>query len=377
MHVIFWTALIILGYTFCGYAALMWLLAKYRHSENHQETFPKSQPSESISILIAAHNEADHIKQRIRNLLDSDFIDEQWEIIIVSDGSNDGTAKIAQQIKHPQLKVIEMVHRQGKAACINIAADAAKSEILIFTDARQSFASDTITELTRPFADPDVVGVGGKLHIASSQQGALSGLNNYWRLECKLRSNESRFWSTVGCSGAIYAIRAKSFKAIPEDTILDDIVIPMQATRGGGRMLFRQSARAFDPHPLNSGRERSRKIRTLSGNFQMLFRYHKWLCPWGHPQWWQLISHKYLRILAPAFLVLCAISNTVLLSSHSLYVALGSIQAATYSIALLGLYTPLSRFRPFSIAASFLFLNAMVIGGLFCFLVPRKQRGWQ
>ena len=98
MHVIFWTALIILGYTFCGYAALMWLLAKYRHSENHQEICPKSQPSESISILIAAHNEADHIKQRIRNLLDSDFIDEQWEIIIVSDGSNDGTAKIAQQI---------------------------------------------------------------------------------------------------------------------------------------------------------------------------------------------------------------------------------------------------------------------------------------
>ena len=377
MHVIFWTALIILGYTFFGYAALMRLLAKYRPAENLQETCSTCRPTGSISILIAAHNEVDLIEKRIRNLLDADFGHKEWEIIIVSDGSNDGTAETARQIKHPQLKVIEIAHRQGKAACINIAADAAQSEILIFTDARQSFASDTITELTRPFADPAIVGVGGELHIASSQPGALSGLNNYWRLECKLRCNESSFWSTVGCSGAIYAIRTESFKAIPEDTILDDVVIPMQATRDGGRLLFKQSARAFDPQPFSSGRERSRKIRTLAGNFQILFRYHEWLCPWGHPQWWQLISHKYLRILAPAFLVLCAISNAALLSSHSLYVALGSIQAATYSVALLGLYTPLSRFRPFSIAASFLFLNAMVIGGLFFFLEPRKQRGWQ
>lgn len=376
MQVIFWTALTILGYTFFGYAALMRLLAKYRKSGIYQEAQPGCRQTKSISILIAAHNEEENIHERITNLLTADFGHSTWEIIIISDGSDDGTAEIAQKIEHPQLSVIEIPQRRGKAACINIAAEKAQSDILIFTDARQSFAPDAITELTRPFNDPDVVGVGGELHIAPGKKGALSGLNNYWSLECRLRSDESSFWSTVGSSGAIYAIRSDAFRAIPEDTILDDIVIPMQATRDGGRMLFNRAARAFDPLPLSSSREKARKTRTLAGNFQMLFHYHEWLTPWGHSQWWQLISHKYLRVLAPAFIALCTISNALLFSYHIIYAVLGVIQITVYCIALLGLYTRLSKFRPFSIAASFLFLNAMIIRALFYFLSSHKQKGW-
>ena len=377
MQVIFWTALFLLVYTFAGYPILMRLLAKLRPTDIQQAAYPPCPEKTSISILIAAHNEAANIKARINNLLATGLLHDQWEIIIVSDGSNDDTAQIAKSIKHPHIKVIELNQRQGKAACINIAANTAKSEIFIFTDARQSFASNAITELIRPFADPDIVGVSGELHIAPAGQGALSGLSRYWSLECQLRSDESRFRSTIGCTGAIYAIRADSFKPIPEDTILDDVVIPLQATQNGGRVLFNRAARAFDPQPLNSSRERLRKTRTLAGNFQILFRYNAWLLPWRHPQWWQLISHKHLRILAPALMLMCVITNASLLRSHMLYSVLGWAQVTIYTIAALGLYTSLSKFRPFSLAASFMFLNAMSITGFFYFLSSYKRRGWE
>jgi cellulose synthase/poly-beta-1,6-N-acetylglucosamine synthase-like glycosyltransferase len=376
MQFIFWTSMVMLGYTFAGYPALMRLLSKFRdHSTSPAP--PRNQPSRSLSIIIAAHNEGGTIKARINNLIGCDFNGTPWEIIVVSDGSNDGTADIAREIKHPGVKVIEVKEKQGKAACINMATKKAKSEILIFTDARQHFAPDAIIELISPFSDPEVVGVGGELHIAPAQPGSLRELGTYWQLERQLRSRESRFWSTIGCSGAIYAIRAEEFRPIPNDTILDDVVIPMKATLNGGRILFNRAAKAYDPQPLNSNREKSRKQRTLGGNFQLLFRYHEWLSPWGHPLWWQLISHKYLRILSPVFLMFFAISNLALLESHSIYLVLGLLQMAFYITGILGHCSPLSRLRPFSSASAFLFLNAMTIGGFFYYLSSNHKKGWK
>ncbi|MCP4849636.1 MAG: glycosyltransferase family 2 protein [Verrucomicrobiaceae bacterium] len=377
MQAIFWTALFLLSYTFAGYPILMRLLAKLRTDHLHQDVYSHAPKKTSISVIIAAHNETDKIKDRITNLLATDFDHEQLEIIVVSDGCDDDTARIAKSITHPCLKVIELAQRHGKAACINIAVNTAQSDILVFSDSRQSFASDALTELALPFADPDIVGVGGELHITPSGDGALSALDNYWNLERQLRSDESRFRSLVGCTGAIYAIRANTFTPIDASTILDDVVIPMQATKGGGRVIFNRAARAFDPQPLNSSREKARKTRTLAGNFQLLFHYPQWLAPWGHPQWWQLISHKHLRILAPALMLICAITNVALFNTHQLYAVLGGAQLALYSLAALGLSTRLSKFRAFAIPASFMFLNAMSILGFSYFLSSYKKKGWE
>ena len=174
----------------------------------------------------------------------------------------------------------------------------------------------------------------------------------------------------------VYAIRSEEFSPIPHDTILDDIIIPMQATRNGGRILFNKAARAFDPQPFNSDRERLRKQRTLGGNFQLLFRYHQWLTPWGHPLWWQLISHKHLRIFSPILLLACAISNITLLGSHSIYLVTGNLQFAVYATGLLGLCPKLSKLRPFSYTVAFLFLNAMVVSGFYYYLKYSRKPGW-
>lgn len=375
MQLVFWFAAIALLYTFVGYPVLMRTLARCLNRQPHSKPCP-SEPVHSASIIIAAHNESKNIQGRISNLIESDLIGTMWEIIVVSDGSTDDTAEKARTTNHPNVHVLEFKKKQGKATCINAGVAAAKHEILIFTDARQRFAKDTITELLNSFSDPEVAGAGGELHIASSKPGALSELGTYWKLERQIRGYESQLWSTIGCSGAVYAIRSEEFSAIPHDTILDDIIIPMQATRNGGRILFNKAARAFDPQPFNSDRERLRKQRTLGGNFQLLFRYHQWLTPWGHPLWWQLISHKHLRIFSPILLLACAISNITLLGSHSIYLVTGTLQFAVYATGLLGLCPKLSKLRPFSYTVAFLFLNAMVVSGFYYYLKYSRKPGW-
>ena len=375
MQLVFWFAATTLLYAFVGYPVLMRTLARYLNRQPNSILRP-SKPIQSASIIVAAHNESKNIQTRISNLIESEFNGTAWEIIVVSDGSTDDTAGKARKANHPNVHVLEFENKQGKAACINAGVAAAKHEILIFTDARQRFAKDTVTELLNSFLDPEVVGAGGELHIAASKPGSLSELGTYWKLERKLRDYEAKLWSTVGCSGAIYAIRSEEFKPIPHDTILDDVIIPMQATLNGGRILFNKAARAFDPQPLNSDRERMRKQRTLGGNFQLLFRYHQWLTPWGHPLWWQLISHKHLRIFSPVLLLACAISNITLLGSHSIYLVTGILQFAVYATGLLGLCPKISKLRPFSTIVAFLFLNAMTVGGFYYYLTSSRKPGW-
>jgi len=348
-----------------------------RCSNRQPDSLPTpAKPIKSASIIVAVHNESKNIQARISNLIESEFNGMTWEIIVVSDGSTDDTARQARKTNHPNVHVLEFKKKQGKASCINAGVTAAKHEILIFTDARQRFATDTITELLTSFSDPEVVGAGGELHIAASKPGSLSELGTYWKLERKLRDYESQLWSTIGCSGAVYAIRSEEFSPIPHDTILDDVIIPMQATRTGGRILFNKAARAFDPQPFTSDRERLRKQRTLGGNFQLLFRYHQWLTPWGHPLWWQLISHKHLRIFSPVLLLTCAISNIALLGAHSIYLVTGILQFAVYATVLLGLCPQLSKIRPFSTTVAFLFLNAMAVAGFYYYLTYFRKPGW-
>ena len=98
----------------------------------------------------------------------------------------------------------------------------------------------------------------------------------YWRYEKLIRQSESRSHSTVGATGAIYALRRALFEPIREDTILDDVLIPMKIVRQGYRVLFESEARAYDRVVGDGPEEFTRKVRTIAGNFQ-LFARQPWL----------------------------------------------------------------------------------------------------
>jgi cellulose synthase/poly-beta-1,6-N-acetylglucosamine synthase-like glycosyltransferase len=198
----------------------------------------------------------------------------------------------------------------------------------------------------------------------------------YWRYEKSLRAAESRWDSCIGCTGAIYALRRSQFTPIPEDTLLDDVVIPMQAAAQGARLIHDSTALAFDPQPLEPEAELRRKQRTLAGGFQMLFRHPAWLLPWGHRLWWQLISHKYLRLLAPFLLVGAFAANVALVADPFYAFCLGA-QLLLFLLAALCRLPTARDWKFCKLPAGFVFLNFQVLRGLRYYLAGAGRQGWQ
>jgi cellulose synthase/poly-beta-1,6-N-acetylglucosamine synthase-like glycosyltransferase len=367
------TSLAALVYTFLGYPALIFLLSRLRGASVAKAPLATCP---AVSVVLAAHNEESRIAARLANLLASDYPPDKLELVLVSDGSTDATLANAKAVADLRVRVIESPQHVGKAACLNLGVAAATGEIIVFADARQRYTPGTIRELLHSFSDPRVGAVSGNHTTDPAASNVGRGVDLYWQLEKFIRDCEGRFDSSVGCSGAVYAIRRALFQPLAEDTILDDVIIPMQIAAQGHRVVFDPEAQSFDPQQNEPERERIRKRRTLAGNFQLLFRYAGWLLPWRHRLWWQLLSHKYLRLAAPFFLVLAFVSNGWLLYSLAgrLFFA---TQCACYALALFGLCFPTVRLRLFSIPAGFVFLNLMTLAGLWHFLRGEHRRGWQ
>jgi cellulose synthase/poly-beta-1,6-N-acetylglucosamine synthase-like glycosyltransferase len=363
---LFWAALALLAYAFLGYQMCIGLLARWRP---RGET-PAAPLSASVAVLVVACNEEDRIRARVENLLATTA---PVQVVVCSDGSTDSTAAEA---RAAGARVIEFPRRRGKAACLGDALQDMDAEIVVLADARQQFTPETIPRLVAHFADPAIGAVSGLLRIGDAATAAGAGVNVYWKMETAIRQAESDFDSCIGCTGAVYAIRRALAPAIPPDTILDDVVIPMGIALRGHRVIYDSTALAFDPQPLDPRSETRRKARTLAGNFQMLVRHPAWLNPFRNRLAWQLISHKYLRLAGPLLLFTVLAANASL-AAIPFYRACLAFQILLYGLATAGLAIPFLRGRLFSIPAGFLFLNLMTLRGFFRFLLGNPSGAWE
>jgi cellulose synthase/poly-beta-1,6-N-acetylglucosamine synthase-like glycosyltransferase len=373
-HIMFWGALFILFWAFAGYPALMILLAR---AQGRAATIEANMPIAElpqVSVVVAGYNEANRLTARIENLFDTDYPADKLEVVIVSDGSNDDTEAVVTNLKHPQVRLIMERERRGKSACVGIGVEAAKGEIMVLCDARQRFDRQTIPALVARFSDDAIGAVSGELEIAAGGGGIASGVGAYWKLERKLRLAEGILDSTIGCTGSVYAVRKTLFRPIPGDTLLDDVVIPMQILCTGARVVFEPRAKAFDPQELKSEHEEGRKQRTLAGNIQMLVRYPSWLFPWRNRCVVQLISHKYLRLAGPFCLIVSLLSNLLLLP-HPIYQVTGACQVGAYALAAWGKSDRAPK--PARLAATFLFLNYQVLRGIRYYFFGDWRNGWR
>jgi hypothetical protein len=144
---------------------------------------------------------------------------------------------------------------------------------------------------------------------------------------------ESEIHSVVGATGALYALRRDSYRDLPEDTLLDEVVIPMRVVLNGRRVVLDRKARAYDRPSLPEA-EFGRKVRTLAGNFQLLARTPELLLPWRNPVFFQFVSHKVTRLLVPYALIALFISNLFLL--RGIYLMFLSLQSLWYGLAVAG-----------------------------------------
>lgn len=370
LSIVFWGSLLVVFYTFLGYALLINVLARLKR--NPERSWNRNTPT--VSVVLVAYNEAQRIRARIENLFDTDHVAEKLELIVYSDGSTDETANILQTFPDKRVHAIISNQRSGKAKGLNASVAVAKGEIVVFCDARQKFNRATIPNLVRNFIEPKLGAVSGNYSIEGSGSSVGGGVDAYWRLEKIIRNAEAKWDSSIGCTGAIYAIRRALFRPLSSDVLLDDVVIPMSIAEQGYRIGFDDDAVSVDPMNIETSRENRRKKRTLAGNFQMLFRFPHWLLPWKNRLWWQLISHKYLRIFAPFFLATMFISNALLIV-YPLYRVLFFGQVLFYALAAIGLLFQSLKLRIISIPTGFCFLNLMTVGGLWNYLRGTYREG--
>jgi cellulose synthase/poly-beta-1,6-N-acetylglucosamine synthase-like glycosyltransferase len=370
LELCFWLASACVVYVYAGYPLLLGVLARLRR--------PKRQPGvvpTSVSVVVAAHNEEDTICRRLDELTEMIAASGlTGEVIVVSDGSTDATASLARAHRKGNVRVLDLPTNGGKAAALTAGCAAAVHEVIVFADTRQSWDASALSLLLENFGDRSVGAVSGDL-VVERAPGVLAGVGLYWRYEKWLRRQESRVHSLVSATGAISAVRRELFRPIPNHTILDDVYWPLCVTMQGFRVVHDARARAYDRLPDHSRDEFRRKVRTLSGNFQLLTRLPVALLPWRNPVWFQLLSHKLLRLAVPwALLLLLGLS--AVLNGPVYQVAFWG-QVCCYTLGLVGIWEgPAARLRLASAAGSFLVLNAAAWLAFWVWVSGRAGRSW-
>jgi cellulose synthase/poly-beta-1,6-N-acetylglucosamine synthase-like glycosyltransferase len=326
---LFWLSFAVLAYIFIGYPILARVRAALRPLARRRAPIEPT-----VTVIVAAYNEAACIERRLRNLLALDYPRDRLEIVVGSDGSTDETVALARAFEADGVIVRAFEARRGKPSLLNALVPEASGEIVVLADSRQLFDPMAVRALVANFADPGVGAASGELVMTTGGEveAGGEGAAMYWQYEKLIRSTESRGGSTVGVTGAIYAIRKALFEPLPEDTILDDVLIPIRIARRGYQVVFEPGAKAFDKAPANARAELVRKIRTIGGNFQ-LFARERWLLnPRVNPLWFETVSHKALRLAIPVLLAALLLTNLTLLDWWPYHVTLAG-QVVFYAAA--------------------------------------------
>jgi biofilm PGA synthesis N-glycosyltransferase PgaC len=369
MKLVFWLSVAVIMYTYAGYPVWLWL-----RSRSHTRTVQRAPICPTVSIVLAVHNEAQWLPAKLKNLAELDYPSCQREIIVVSDGSTDDTNQLLAAAMNESVHAVFAPLHEGKASALNQGIRESHGDIVVFTDARQIIEKDALRNLVSNFFDPNVGGVTGELFIesASDAKAPLEGVGFYWRIEKEIRKWESATGSVVGATGALYAVRRSLLVPLPTGTILDDVYTPLEIVRQGYRVVFEPQARAWDPLPVTSRQEFHRKIRTLTGNYQLL-QLMPWLLSRANPLRFRFVSHKLLRLLVP-FLLAAVLVSSILLTGNFYRIA-EALQLVFYGLGFIVFLRPRigSLVRPANFAFSFLLLNTAGVVAFANFLIGRKE----
>ncbi len=296
-------------YVYLGYPLILWLLALVVGRTRQ----PTGSPTPSVTLVISCYNEADVIRKKLENALALDYPPGQLQIVVVSDGSDDGTDEIVGEFEEDGVLLIRQEGRLGKTMGLNLAMESISTAFTVFSDANAMYAPDAIRNLVRHFTNEYVGYVVGAAFYTDGDAGASARNENlYWRYELAIKTMESRLHSVVGGDGAIYAIRSHLWEPLQAKDI-NDFVNPLQIIAKGYRGVFEPEAKCFEETAGDFNREIARKERIVNRSIRGLIRVKEVMNPRLTGVFaWQVISHKLLRWLIPLFLFVGAVGSLLL-----------------------------------------------------------------
>lgn len=388
LQFIFWILLLILFYTFVGYAFVLFFLLKIKKiffSKQVQAFDISYEPN--ICLFVTAFNEKDYVNQKVANSFSLDYPKEKIQYLWITDGSDDGTPDLLK--KYKPLEVHHLPERRGKMHAMNRGVKFVKAPIIIFSDTNSVLGKQSIREIVAKFRNPKTGCVAGEKRIIEkdidSAAGAGEGL--YWKFESWIKKMDSELNSAVGAVGELFAIRTNLFEDVEVDTLLDDFMISLRIAQKGYNIAYTPNAYAEETASLNVKEELKRKIRIAAGGIQTIFRLKSLLNPFRYGILsWQYFSHKVLRwTLAPiSLLLILPVNFLIVLQQNSWFetdfftVAL-YVQVLCYLFALVGWYfeNRKIRFKLIFIPYYFASINYAAILGIFRFLKGKQTVNWE
>lgn len=334
-----------------------------------------------VSIVIAAFNESKSISDKLDNILALDYPRDQFEVVIASDGSSDGTNEIVAKYEKYGVKLLALP-RQGKALALNAAVAASEGEILVFSDANSIYKSDAIQALVKPFADPGVGCVAGNqcYMIENEADDPGFGERSYWNFDRIMKQFQSRAGDTISATGAIYALRRSLFQTIPEG-VTDDFITSTSVIAQGYRLVFASDAVAYETIAATNDIEFGRKVRVITRGLKAVFIRRNLLNPFRYGFYAvQLLSHKVLRRLVVFPLLVLFFANLFLWRLGVFYQLTMMGQVGFYFLSWLGFLfdgTRLGRLKILTIPLYFCMVNAAVLVATLNILRGRQIKVWE
>jgi cellulose synthase/poly-beta-1,6-N-acetylglucosamine synthase-like glycosyltransferase len=377
LEMLFWICLVVGLYPYLGYPFCIALLETIRPRP------VRSAPvTPTVTVVISAYNEASHIAATVRNKLAQDYPTTLLDVMVVSDGSTDGTDEVLQHLasQEPRVSYLRQEPRRGKTAALNAVVERARGELIVFSDANSMYRPNTVSRLVEAFADPEVGYASGRM-LYVDPRGSLvgDGCTAYMRYENALRRYESAIGSVVGVDGAVDAIRRSLYRPMRSDQ-LPDFVLPLSVVEQGYRVVYVPQAVLEEETLTNESAEYRMRVRVALRALWALWDKRALLNPLRFPLFsWQLASHKLLRYLSFAPLAVAAICSWLLVSRSGVYLALTAAQGVAAALALAATLGP-KQLRSFPVTRYcyyFVLLNWASAVAFGRFIRGDKQTVWQ
>lgn len=367
-----WSSVCLIAFSYFGYPVILSFLVMI--SRGAQQAKKEIEPS--VTLVIPAHNEEKAIEGKIKNALSLEYPKEKIEILLILDGCTDRTKQIAENFSVRNLRTIEQKPRKGKMAALNLAVSQAHGEIIVFTDANSIYEKDAIRKLVRNFTDEKIGCVCGELKYQNESLVG-EGEDLYWKYEKFIKTKESQLRSLLVVNGSIYAIRKELFEPV-EETLADDFVVPMIIAKKRYGLVYEPEAITLEKTAGSTKQGINQKARIISQGLKASFAVGTVIFSSGPLRIFQFLFHKFIRWLAPLFLVIIFAANLFLLSS-TFYKITFFGQVLFYSFALFGylLEERGIKIKIFKVPLYFCVVNLSSAIGLAKFLTGGIKGTWE
>ena len=367
---LFWVSAALVAYTYAGYPLLAAALARaIGKPVRRAPILPR------VTVLTAARNEAEHIRETVVNKLTQDYPPELLDVIVVSDESDDGTDEIVESLGD-RVRLIRQQPRAGKTEALNRAAPQASGDVLVFSDANSIYAEDTVRNLVANFADDSVGYVTGKM-VYVTVDGSLvgDGCSGYMRYENWLRVRETQLASVIGVDGGVDAVRKSLFRPMRADQ-LPDFVLPLLVAAGGFRVVYEPGALLKEQALSSHYDEYRMRVRVSLRALWALWDLRRLLNPLKYGLLsLQIASHKVLRYLAFVPLMSLLATSVVLAGQGGVYLLAALCQVVVYSLAAVG-WRRQSGSALLSVPYYFVLVNVAAAHAAIRFVKGEKQATW-